>query len=314
MSSVLTETTPFRRSHRAWMVPLLSLLYYFFATVTTGFRGDHLFLVVLCNVLYFLNDHTRRFIMAFSIFVVYWILFDSMKAWPNYRFHSVDIASLFHLEQNLFGINENGQRLIPSQYFALHPIPAIDLVASLFYLCWVPVPLGFAFYLFVTDKKTFLYYCLAFFVINLVGFVVYYTHPAAAPWYVEKYGFVFHPEIKSNAAGLLRADKILGFDLFEGIYSKGSNVFAAMPSLHSAYPLAGFFYSLRQPRRWITYAFVVIMTGIWISAVYLSHHYILDVLAGIACGITGIFICEKIIFRNEFVKRFLDRWRMSIEP
>jgi membrane-associated phospholipid phosphatase len=202
----------------------------------------------------------------------------------------------------------DGKLVIPSDYFAAHALPAVDLLTALFYLCWIPVPLGFAGYLFVVDKRTFLHYSLAFFVINLVGFVVYYTHPAAAPWYVERYGFAFDPTVHSDAAGLLRADRILGFGLFEGIYAKGSNVFAAMPSLHSAYPLAGVYYSLRQPRRWITVGFVIVTVGIWFSAVYLSHHYILDVLAGIACGITGIIICEKLIFSNPRIRRWLNAW------
>jgi len=291
----------------AWVVPLLSVLYYFFAKYTTGFRSDHLFLVVLVNVLYFLSGTTRRFLAGFSIFIAYWILYDSMKAWPNYYFHEVDIRNLYHLERKLFGISENGVTLIPSEYFKLHHGAAGDLLTSLFYLCWVPVPLAFAMYLFAQDKKLFLQYSLAFFVINLLGFVVYYTHPAAAPWYVEQYGFTFDASAKSNAAGLLRADKILGFGLFEGIYSKGSNVFAAMPSLHSAYPIAGLFYSLRQPRRWISVAFVIVMTGIWFSAVYLSHHYILDVLAGIVCGVSGIFCCEKLLFNRKWMQVFFQK-------
>lgn len=301
-----------KKGNKALLVPFFSILYYFLAKYTTGFRGDHLFLVLLVNALYFISGTTRRFLTGFSIFIVYWILYDSMKAWPNFNFREVDIRQLYELEKHLFGIHENGTILIPSEYFQHHHATIPDLVSSLFYLCWVPVPLAFAMYLFAVDKKTFLRYSIAFFVINLIGFVVYYTHPAAAPWYVEQYGFVFDPSIKSNAAGLLRADKILGFGLFEGIYSKGSNVFAAMPSLHSAYPLAGLYYSLRQPRRWITIALVLVTAGIWISAVYLSHHYVLDVLAGIACGLSGILLCERFLFRNKLISGWLQKMEASI--
>jgi hypothetical protein len=34
--------------------------------------------------------------------------------------------------------------------------------------------------------------------------------------------------------------------------------------------------------------------GIWFAAVYSSHHYVLDVLAGIACGLAGL--CCSIIY------------------
>ncbi len=36
------------------------------------------------------------------------------------------------------------------------------------------------------------------------------------------------------------------------------------------------------------------MLGIWFSAVYSGHHYIIDVLAGVILAILGLFTFEKL--------------------
>ncbi|HLA60252.1 MAG TPA: hypothetical protein VK622_15870, partial [Puia sp.] len=50
----------------------------------------------------------------------------------------------------------------------------------------------------------------------------------------------------------------------------------------------------------LSYFSALIMEGIWFSAIYNSHHYVLDVLAGIGCGITGIIVFAQIQKRIPF--------------
>jgi membrane-associated phospholipid phosphatase len=135
----------------------------------------------------------------------------------------------------------------------------------------------------------------AFFTVNLIGFSFYYIFPAAPPWYVEEYGFGFNPNAVRSAAGLDRVDALLNIDLFHRIYTRNSNVFAAMPSLHSAYPLVAFLYALKTNRKWLIVLFGIVCIGIWLSAIYTNHHYVLDVVAGILVALLGCFILEKII-------------------
>lgn len=153
---------------------------------------------------------------------------------------------------------------------------------------------------------------MAFFIVNIFGFIIYYAHPAAPPWYYLEHGNLLDVNTKSNAAGLLRFDQFFGINLFENLYSKGSNVFAAMPSLHASYPLIGLFYAFKQPLKWMRVVFAVVMCGIWFAAIYLTHHYILDVIAGIICGVLGIFVFEKILLKNNFFKRFVEKYERII--
>lgn len=267
---------------------LLSVAYLILSRIFIGPKSDELVLVVIVNVLFYLSPITRKFILGFAIFVVYWILFDSMKAWPNYWFNTVHLQDLYNFDKHLFGTNYNGKLISMNEYWLIKHTPSVDVITGLFYLCWIPVPLGFATYLFFTRKKEFLYFALTFFTVNLLGFLVYYTFPAAPPWYVQLHGFEFIANTPGNTGGLARFDNYFHADIFKGIYVKGSNVFAAMPSLHSSYPVIVLYYGLKNRLKWANVFFAMVMLGIWFTAVYASHHYVVDVLAGIVCAILGI--------------------------
>ncbi|RYY10735.1 MAG: phosphatase PAP2 family protein [Cytophagaceae bacterium] len=222
-----------------WLVPLLSVAYLLFSYFLIGFRPEQLVLVALCNGCYFLSATTRRFITGFSIFVVFWVLYDYMRAFPNYAYRAVDVAGLYHAEQHLFGIRSGGQLLTPNEFFLAHHRPALDVLCGLFYLCW---------------------------------------------------------------------------HVFQSIYAKNANVFAAMPSLHSAYPVVVLFYSFKNKTRFLPVIFSLIMVGIWFAAVYTSHHYLLDVLAGVAVALAGTGLLRLLLARSAAFRRLLDAWVRATAP
>ncbi|MDO6430157.1 phosphatase PAP2 family protein [Flavitalea sp. BT771] len=291
-------------------VTAISVAYLLLAAWLIGYKSDQVFLVLLFNTLFYLSGPTRRFILGFSVFIVFWIIFDSMKAFPNYRYNVVHIESLYLAEKNLFGIH--GQT--PNEYWAAHTNSLLDLLTGIFYLCWIPVPLAFAGYLFYKDKTAFLKFSLTFLLVNLLGFVIYYAYPAAPPWYVQQYGFQFNPHTPGNTAGLGRFDSLLHVSVFAGLYAKSSNVFAAMPSLHASYPLIVLYYGIRTKQGWINLLFGSIMAGIWFAAVYSSHHYVLDVLAGITCGCTGIVLFNYLYGKMGGFRRWVDRCAIVLSP
>lgn len=268
----------------------ISILYLLVSYFLVGFKSDQLVLIGIFNVLFYLSPITKKFIIGFSIFIVYWILFDYMKAFPNYQYNVVHIADLYNMEKSIFGVFYQGKILTPNEYWLLNTRPFLDVLTGLFYLMWVPVPLVFAGYLFFKNKPHFLYFSLTFVLVNLLGFVVYYIYPAAPPWYIQQYGFDFIANTPGNTGGLARFDSFFDSGIFASIYAKGSNVFAAMPSLHSSYPVIVLYYGVKGKLGKINMFFAIVMAGIWFAAVYTSHHYVLDVLAGIATAIIGILL------------------------
>ena len=293
---------------------LTSTAYLLFSYLLIGYKTDQLVLVLFFNLFYFLSHATRRFILGFSIFIVYWIVFDYMKAFPNYAYNDVNIRSLYEIEKSFFGIVVDGTLLTPNEYLRLHTTSTLDVMAGIFYLCWIPVPLAFAAVMFFRNRAAFFRFSLTFFLGNIIGFIGYYLYPAAPPWYVSQYGFLFDPATPGNTAGLARFDQLSGISIFEGIYAKSSNVFAAMPSLHAAYMLIVLYYGLQYKLGAWNLLFAVIVCGIWFAAVYSNHHYVVDVLAGIFCSLLGIALFHWWAVSNSGRKALDNLIRVTTRP
>ncbi|HEY2027907.1 MAG TPA: phosphatase PAP2 family protein, partial [Myxococcales bacterium] len=90
-----------------------------------------------------------------------------------------------------------------------------------------------------------------------------------------------HPD----AAAALRFDAIFGTHFFAEMYGRGVDVYGAYPSLHASYPFIVLAVTLRERAlrflRLPAFGFFLLMC---LSAVYLQHHYVTDVVLGIAYG------------------------------
>lgn len=254
---------------------------------------------------------TRKFTLAIAPWLLFACTYDWMRLLPNYVVNPhIDTTGIMELERSLFGITTAEGVLIPGQWFHLHNAPWQDLLAGFFYLCWVPVPLGYALYLYLKDKKReCLRFSIAFLWINLFGFSFYYVHPTAPPWYTLQYGSEIIHNTPGSVADLCRFDSMMPFPIFGHIYPGNSNVFAAIPSLHSAYVLTAAIYAvINKSGRWTVLAFSIITAGIWWTAVYSCHHYLIDVLLGIATAFVGVAILEWGFLRIPLLKKGFDRY------
>ena len=95
---------------------------------------------------------------------------------------------------------------------------------------------------------------------------------------------------------------------FQAIYSRSSNVFGALPSLHAAYPFLVWITSLKVfPRAHWLFLGLSLLTGF--AAVYLCHHYVIDVLLGLAYATIAYFgigaICDVVEERDGKVSKVL---------
>lgn len=281
--------------------------------VTAGFVGlrpEHPLLALLIAALFFATGVTRRLVVALMPFIIFGISYDWMNIVPNYQVNPVDTAGIYAAEKAIFGING----LTPNEFFALHTNRVVDFLAGLFYLCWVPVPIAFGLYLlFARRPKPYLHFSLVFLLVNLIGFCGYYIHPAAPPWFVAQFGFEPILGTGGSTAGLAAFDDMTGLGIFNALYARNSNVFAAVPSLHSAYTLVAFIYAVRSkaPLGW-RIALGVITLGIWFTAVYTSHHYVIDVLLGIATAFLGFALFEFALMKIPAFRRFIDRYAAYI--
>ncbi|HSC86764.1 MAG TPA: phosphatase PAP2 family protein [Polyangiaceae bacterium] len=211
------------------------------------------------------------------------------------------VGDLWRAEHSLFPVG-NGAAL--SDWLAAHTHPIADFVAGLTYITYLAeISLVAAWLFFRGAAEKSLQMGLAFLLVNLVGWAAWLLFPAAPPWYVDLYGVdALVLQAPPSPAGTARFDALIGFPLFAGFYSQSTNVFGAMPSLHACYPVVAAvitwspqdqFPQADSSRflRWFTLAYAVVMA---LSAVYLRHHYILDVVMGICLGWLGAKLVQRV--------------------
>ncbi len=290
------------------LLAICSAIYLSLIAILVEIKTENILLVGVFNMLFLISDSTRKFISAFAIFIVFGIVYDLMKAFPNYSVNVIDILPIYNLEKILFGIHSGASILTPNEYFAIHNNAFFDVVSGLFYINWIPIPLGLGLYFYLKDKRQFLYFSLTFLLTNLIGFTLYYVHPAAPPWYLAQFGTEALFNIPGNPAGLIRFDHFFDVPLFQSIYSRNSNVFAAMPSLHSAYPIVVLYFGVKNKLGLINWFFGLFVIGIWFSAVYSGHHYLLDVIAGALTAIFGIWLFQYVVIRKELFNKTINKY------
>ena len=297
-------------SKETWTVIGIMSLFLLMTGLFIGLRFEHWVMAMLYLILFFAGLPTRKLAVALLPFVIFGISYDWMRICPNYEVNPIDVSGLYNAEKSLFGVMDNGVLVTPCEFFAAHHWAIADVFAGIFYLCWVPVPIAFGIWLYLTKSRNiYLRFSMVFLFVNLIGFAGYYIHPAAPPWYAMMYGFDPVLDTPGNVAGLGRFDEITGLTIFDSIYGRNANVFAAVPSLHAAYMVVALVYAIIRRCKWyIITLFAVIMVGIWATAVYSGHHYIIDVLLGIGCALLGIFVFEKVLMKLNGFRRFFEKY------
>lgn len=299
-------------SKKESIIVVVALAFWLVITaLCVGFRPEHPFLALLVAGFFFACGTTRRLVTALLPFIIFGISYDWMNIVPNYTVNTVDVAGIYNAEKSLFGIGG----LTPNEFFAQHTTPFLDFIGGLFYLCWVPLPIAFGLYLyFAKREKAYLHFSLVFLLCNFIGFAGYYIHPAAPPWFIAQYG----PEVifgtPGSVAGLGAFDQMTGLGIFDALYARNANVFAAVPSLHSAYTFIAFIYAVRckAPMGW-RIALGIVTLGIWFTAVYTSHHYVIDVTLGILTALVAVGLFEYGLMRIPKFAKFIDKYANYIK-
>ena len=142
--------------------------------------------------------------------------------------------------------------------------------------------IGFAIFLFFKSDEAIGRFGWTFLLVNLMGFVTYHLYPAAPPWYFHAHGCTVDlVGARQRGAEPRARRRVAGLRYFHGFYGRSNDVFGAVPSLHVAYPLL----ILLEGWRWmktpgrVFFALYTALMGF--GAVYLDHHWIIDVLLGL---------------------------------
>ncbi len=163
-------------------------------------------------------------------------------------------------------------------------MPWLTDLMSASYALWFFQPLFIMFLLSLWGKRDeFRHMSLCLSLVFLMGFLGYVLLPCSPPRY-----FIEH----------LYTDpvRLHGFFLFERLQGTWDNLSAisggAFPSLHVGSSAVALIYAWRYRRmngtmRIVWYAFIPLVTSIWFSTVYLRHHWVIDIIAGLCVALAG---------------------------
>lgn len=287
------------------LIIITSLVFYCWFNYWMGeLRVDYFIFSIGVLAVYYFHPQTRiYFLLALPIFLKL-MIYDSLRYVPFEWLTPIRVEEPYVLDKMLFGIEVNGTVVLFHEYFLRFAHPILDVVVSGFYLLHEPMMF---IYLFLFWKLKSVGYAgrfsVAFVLMNLISFATYMLYPAAAPWYVEQYGFA-QPlgPVFGDAAGMGNMDALLGVSYTTNLYARLPVVFGAIPSMHIGFVIMGWFYSLRVNRKlaWVAgiYTFII-----GFGALYLQHHYLIDLVIGVLYALLAYFIVEK-GFRNQVERAY----------
>jgi inositol phosphorylceramide synthase catalytic subunit len=275
-----------------------------------GLRSDHILIGVLISGLS-LGGRTAAVLLRFLLPVfLTGIIYDSMRYYADAIRGEIQVAFPYEFDKRFFGIETAEGRLTPNEWWQKHTLPVLDFITGFFYLCFIGIYVGIsayhAFYLPKYAKDPVVrrkaerfapYVTWAFFIVNMLGYSTYYWFPAAPPWYVADFGLgPARMDTAASSAGAVRFDLLLGTHFFSEMYGRAADVFGAIPSLHVAYPLLSVFFAFAiGSLRSFSVGFYLIMC---FSAVYLNHHYLLDILWGSAYALLVFLVIRRFAKKN----------------
>lgn len=273
-----------RDLQRSWGFAALVFAYWLLLALLGDLRMDHLLACGFALFLYYWSLGSRRFLFFLAPLILSGIVYDSMRYFGHHLRSTVHVAEPYLAEKFLFGMptGPNGTVETPNEFLQRHTHAVFDFLCGLAYLVFIFEYIFFCFYFFFAGHWGELRRAAwSFFWVNCLGYATYHLYAAAPPWYVALYGLgPAKLDTPANPAGAARFDALLDTDVFANMYAKSVDVFGAIPSLHVSYPFLALVFALRIGRfRAFSAFFFALMC---FSAVYLNHHYVIDVLLGIA--------------------------------
>lgn len=276
------------RARRFWPGPWIHapLLFTYWAALMVAIdriRIDHVLVAAGALALGFASAGTARFLRTCFGYALVGFFFDASRFIERLGLSSdrVLVCQLRRAELAVFGVGEGAHRQTLQDYFLRHHSTAADLFFAVPYGFYLVVAALFAVWLYRRDEAAASRYCWAFLAMNLLGFATYHLIPAAPPWYIHTHGCAVDLSAHaSEGQALARVDALLNIQFFRGMYGRASEVFGAIPSLHAAYPLILAVEGWRWMRVWGRALSVFYVAWMAAAAVYLDHHWIIDLAAG----------------------------------
>jgi hypothetical protein len=230
----------------------------------------------------------RLFVRDWVPFIALFFAYELMRGYADDLALPVHITDLIALER-FFALGHLPTADLQHWVASLGLTDPLSVAATIVYFLHFPLPLAVGFLLWIKHRTAYYDFVAALILLCVCGFVTYLLLPTAPPWLAAKDGYLDGPGglpsivyLKDRGFSLL--SQVAGFGdtyLFSyAYYQMASNLVAAFPSLHAAFPFLAFLAARRAFGRigWLLFGYVLIVI---FSIVLLGDHYLVDAYAGI---------------------------------
>ncbi len=221
----------------------------------------------------------RRFVRDWTPLILFWLSYDGMRLLEPWILPRVEVQAPFRWEKTLLSLPSG--EILPfffadisaraSNLLSIHILRAYCDFVYLTQLWAIPVVTFLIWHRHF--DVLFRRIVWSFTVLHLMTMVIYLCYPAAPPWWVYENGFIppsLEHSFPQTGSGTLAA-----------LFHLSANRFAAIPSLHGAYPLLLVFVLWAQGvDRRLVFLSCFYAVSMWFACVFLNQHYIVDLAIG----------------------------------
>lgn len=296
-----TILTGIKKMHREkpvlfWFrVLVLAAIAAFFIIKRSFWTPDTLFALLL--VIFVVLGQARVFIVRFAPFIILLLAYDSFRGIADDLNTYVNFWPMISFDTNLFG--GHLPTAVLQSWWWHGSVQWYDFYFYFLYTMHFVMPVALAVLIWKLQPKMYWEFVVALVGLSFMAFITYVAFPAAPPWMASDLHYI--EPIHRISSDIWYAMGVTNFSEFYANLSP--NPVAAVPSLHSAYPLLFVLYLWRLFGARKTWWLLIYPVSMWIGVVYLGEHYIFDFVAG-ALYAVGAYYGAKWWFK---------RWR-NYEP
>ena len=277
------RTQPWQLAVCVFVVGYLGL-----GVATASVRTLHWFMLLAIPGALLSGERGRRFFIDWAPLFAFWLVYDRLRLIQPLLYARVAVESPFLIERAAFGWLAGGE--VPAHgahtwFVSNHGALAISIewlaqVVYFSHLFVVPLVIV-ALWIYggsrPESRASFLQHIRAFTLLNFSAIVVYLLLPVAPPWWVSLNGMTQPTAELVSQANMSAA---MHGALIQGMIKNASQWFAAVPSLHGAYPVLLLLLIPRNKNRLAFGITALYACAMWISTVILNQHYVIDLVAG----------------------------------
>ncbi|MEK6409125.1 MAG: phosphatase PAP2 family protein [Acidobacteriota bacterium] len=299
----MSSNTLFKDRIQSWQIAVCLgvCAYLALGVATNSVRAYHWFMLLALPAALISSERGRMWFMDWAPLFAFWLVYDRLRLIQPLLYARVAVDHPFEIERWAFGWAARGA--VPAHaahaWLGAHPgalAVTIEWTAQVIYfshLFVAPLVILSLWALGASRERyraAFLQHIRAFTLLNFAAIVVYLLLPVAPPWWVTLNGKA-QPTAELVAQANIAA--AMHGRLICGMIGNASQWFAAVPSLHGAYPVLLLLLGWKNRSLKTLTGLAVYGTAMWMATVLLNQHYIVDLLAGGVLAIAAFYAAKS---------------------